>query len=247
MKNWIRVGLPIGVGLAAGVMNWLAVQSKLQPVAFVAVNRAVPRGEAIHAGDLVKVAVAGDTRQLLRGALSWEERSTAYGALASRELHSGDLLLLADTRPSSQVKPIEGERVFSLSTPNETPLSHVFADQWVSIQLGKDRHAARLEADGKAPKRGVATRNTLGPYRVTSVGGDELPSLVGEATREREDKQTLSILARVDPSGAPDQETQRLLDAAQKLSGERIVAVFVSDSDQRSASLASTSRIARSK
>lgn len=239
MTNWIQVALPLCVGLSAGVMNWFAVQAKLQPVAFVAVNRTIPRGEAIHAGDLVKVEVAGDTRQLLRAGLPWVERGTAYSALAGRELFEGDLVLQSDVSPTTSRRPIEGEQTFSLTLPNEIDLSHVFADTLVSIQLGMDRHAARIQAsssEGRHSTRGARKRMTLGPYRVSSVRGDNLPHLVGEASRQREGERTLSIIARLNSSGAPDSDTQRLLNAAAKTSGERITAVFVRESGSNSPS-----------
>lgn len=231
MNNWIRVGLPIGLGLLAGVMNWITVQSKLKPVAFVSVNRSIPRGEIIRPSDLVRVEASGDTSRLLRAIVPWEERSIAYDTLASRDLLANDLLLLSDTKPHAglQLGPYEREVTFPL--PSTIPLTQIFAGHSVSFHLALGRGSERTGTSQDARNFDDSDHSfrALGPFRVSAVCGDQTASMVGEGSRDREDKHSLSIVVRVDSTGQYGEDVKRLLDAARSDGRERIVAVFVNE------------------
>jgi hypothetical protein len=92
MTNWSRLILPLGLGLAAAMINASAVRARIEPHYLTAVNRVIASGDMLREADLVQVPVPANPGNE-RHFWSWKDRQQLLGGVtAAVELQPGDLI-----------------------------------------------------------------------------------------------------------------------------------------------------------
>src|SRR5262245_8158799 len=96
MKNAIGLVVAIGLGLAAGGLNWWVVHGQVAPQRFVKVTKSVDAGQPFDEKLLEPLEVSGDLTALKKAAVPYGERAVLFNRPASRDLAEGDLVLWRD-------------------------------------------------------------------------------------------------------------------------------------------------------
>lgn len=155
---WKRLLIPTILGIASAFMYYKALATKLEPVVFVKLSRAVKPFEMIQRSDLAPIRVHGDSHSLAEGALLWSQIGRVVNAKAARHLYAGDILRLSDIevdRDRLDYPLQEDEEIVSLQLPDD--LGKVVID----IQPGDEIKAMIQSEDGSTAY--------VGPFRVMEL------------------------------------------------------------------------------
>lgn len=164
--NKLAILIPIGLGIAAGVMNFLAVRSSIKPIELVAVNDTVKAGSPITASMLVPVSLRAD-KEILRSAIPWEQRGLILGRKINREIIKNELILFTDVRlTESDVKQnlrdSEASLTVAVNASKVVPGVRIGDEVVVLIQGKSD--------DEESPIAGKFGVRVVGPFRVIGFG-----------------------------------------------------------------------------
>ena len=164
--NKLAFLIPVGLGVAAGVFNFLAVRSSVKPIELVAVNDTVKAGTPVTASMLVPLAVRAD-KEILRSAIPWEQRGLILGRKISREVMKNELILFTDVRlTESDVKQNlrdnEASLTVAVNAAKVVPGVRIGDDVVVLIQGKGD--------DDETPVPGKLGVRVVGPFRVIGFG-----------------------------------------------------------------------------
>lgn len=165
--NKLAILIPIGLGIAAGVFNFLAVRSSIKPLELVAVNDAVKSGTPVTASMLTPLSVRAD-KDILRSAIPWDQRGVILGRKINREIMKNELILFTDVRlTESDVKQNlrDGEASLTVAVPaaKVVPGVRIGDDVVVLIQAGKGD-------DDESPVAGKVGVRAVGPFRIIGFG-----------------------------------------------------------------------------
>ncbi len=203
MNVWYRLGIPVIIGLAAAVFNFMAIIAKVQPQIYAALTRQVSKGFPISEGDFFPVKVCVDNADLARAAVHWEDRMVLANTRAAYDLKAGQVLLYSDVRALAISPPLDAE-AYDLSLTREQ------ARSLESVRIG-DQVSFLLKVPGKvAPE-------TLGRFLVLNLdSGDS-----GSGDRGR--PVTLTVAVRTLPGTRTfEPKFARLIAADTRCSGEQI-------------------------
>lgn len=176
--NKLALLIPVGLGLAAGVMNFLAVKSSVQPIDVITITSDAKPGAEITTDRIAPLSLRAD-KKLLRSAIRWEDRAVILNRRLNRDLAAGEILLMADLRlaendPKSNLKEGEASLTFSAPAGKIAPGTRVGDEIMVQVQEGN------ADEEGTAAKaKGV---RLIGPFRIVSLG-EAPPLAIRDATR----------------------------------------------------------------
>jgi len=122
MNNLIRVVIPLLLGLAAGIVNFVVVRGLATPKELVAAASELKAGAEItnvnDGNQLVKFTVRTEHKELFKSAVPWERRGDLLHGRLTRDVTSGEAVLFTDVRAEgtdniqSQLKPDEQSYTF---------------------------------------------------------------------------------------------------------------------------------------
>jgi hypothetical protein len=236
MKNWTKLTLPVGLGLAAACAHGLAVYSKIAPSTYIVVTRDIVEGEPVAAGDLAKIELYGDQAGLPKTVLPFAQRAMMYGQIARRDFSKGDLVLWQDTKPAHGRPRLAADEVpLQIALSGKSHLTRFLeVGQNVSFLLATD-------ADAPVPDRKsssfeeeepltpiAATSELVGPFRVVAIGSRVEPGDI-DRTRNREEIEMITVAAKLVPGDRRhlDPVAERLQMAASGRGTERVYDVIV--------------------
>lgn len=157
---WQKLILPAVLGIVAAVCYYRAVAAQVTPSIFVRVKRPIAKGEIIRQADLQSLSLRGETESFRQTALTWMQAGRAIGARASRQIYSGDVLLLSDVEIDDQIYPIpKGEE------PREILISD---QQSVAISVPDDLELGS-QVRAYITKKGESEQQIVGPFRVVKM------------------------------------------------------------------------------
>lgn len=171
MNHLIKLALPIGLGLAAAVLNWTTVSSRIQPHYFVRVSEDLKVGDKFSDNNLERFALSGELGGLSKTAFLWKDRVTLFGRLTPRDLEAGDIVFLRDaTSTEHKMSAQPGELVFRIDYRgiNAVP-EDIRVGEMVSIKVGTDEN--KLRRSDRSSQDNVVSSGQIGPFRVLEVGG----------------------------------------------------------------------------
>lgn len=229
MNHWIRLALPVGLGIIAAVVNWVAVSARLQPEAFVAVNANLAAGDPVRPDNLVQIELSGDLGSLRQAAIPWEHRAAVYHRSIPRDLIAGDIVLWRDASALLDEMPKDGEDKLTI------PLSDIpFVPRFILVgqEVGfwiagsEDDDLTPLEAEpGQEDER---KGEYVGPFRVLAVGERASPGEPGTDDARGRVNQVLTIAVKLDPQTRQlDEKTQHLLTLLNERRQQRIMAILL--------------------
>jgi hypothetical protein len=233
MNHWIRLALPVGLGVVAAVVNWATVSAKLQPEAFVAVNVNLAAGQPVRPADLAKIELSGDLGSLREAAIPWEHRAAVYHRAVPRDLVAGDIVLWRDATALLDELPRDGEDKLSI------PLSDIpFIPRFILVGQEVGFWIAGAEEEISPPPdasdedlSGAAVTpkgEYVGPFRVLAVGERATPGEPSANDVRGRVNQVLTIAVKLDPQTRRlDEKTQHLLSLLNNHRRQRIVAILL--------------------
>ena len=216
MNGWIRLLLPIGLGVTAAVMNMTIMARRLSPVTYVGIRDNLETGERIEAYHLFPVQLSGQTDASDPIFIRWEDRHILVGVTARQELEGGAVITRRVLRTSAAEVP-EDKVAFHVSisgTPN-VPRNIVPGEL---LQF----YVARQTSE---------ETDYLGPFEVHAVGEriSDDPSSPSQGN-----EQVLTLLSDVDPGTARlPADAEALIEAGSRVRGSKIVGVILMSSASR--------------
>ncbi len=255
MNNWMKLALPIGLGILAGVMHYQLLVPQLTPHAYVQVNRDLRPGDRFDSSCLTRIDLPGDFKRLSEALVPWEHRKVLSGWHATRELRNGDIVFLSDTSDYNlALGPNEVAQAVELGQGMVTPGSFRVgaalrfrmsrsdrdssADRDVKPTMTKDP-----VTDAWISVRPTESR-TLGPLRILAIGADTIHD--GRlSTKDTYDPRNVTLAFPCDPrTGELIPWADRLLDALMAESDESVVSIEVCEPNKAEHSAASGSDLA---
>jgi hypothetical protein len=242
MKSFARFLIPVGLGVFAFVLHWLAVKAQLGND-FVVIKTSVKADEVLAEAKLEKFrVVADDFDRLKRTLVPWEERTAIYGLPVRRALEKGDLVFWQDVQYITS-DFLLGDREIPLhlsldGVDYEPSLLRVGNQIGLIVPIAT---ANTNNRPGNPPALDLNTRfEELGPFRILSVGQRTI-SAPGEdgPAQARGDAHLVTLAVPVDAGDSSSQssasarsvpEAARRLLAAKALrrpDGKNIVAMIL--------------------
>lgn len=99
MPNWSRLILPLGFGLLAATVNWVAMSRHIKPDEFVVMSSEVMAGDVIDESHIQKLSSNFQVDSLGTVVIPWRERYLILGRVATRRMVKGDPVMRRDVTP----------------------------------------------------------------------------------------------------------------------------------------------------
>lgn len=202
-KTVATVVIPICLGVAAAILNLMAVRSATSTVDLTVVNADVKAGTPLTEDMLGRLTVRAD-KDVFRSAVRYEDRGVLVGRPVARPLVAQEVVLLADIRLSgtfdvrANLRP--GERSLTLTVKTTRIVPGLRVGDEVDVVLSGDPDPPAESGDPpRRPTpaaRGGRTLGTVGPFRVVGLG--ERPEGTSGAYRV-EDRQVVIAYGAATP------------------------------------------------
>ena len=205
MKYLTKLLIPIGLGVLAFVLNWLAVQPQLGRE-FVTVNQDVALDKELTESQFAKFKIVGEDFDRLKQTLvPWEERAALVGLPVRRELIKGDFIFWQDVRyVSADFLPAADEVPLHISLEGvdyEPSLLKVGNLVGIVVPVSPKVEGA---GDGTTSAAAInaelnAQFEELGPFRVLSVGERTLqkPGETDSAERRKGNERIVTLAIKL--------------------------------------------------
>jgi hypothetical protein len=218
MSKWVKITIPLALGLGAMYLNYQAGTSRAQPTYYVMVNRDHKAGEKFTEDSVTSLVLYGARTDLKDTAIPFLDRASLFNQVCGRDLKKGDIVFWRDAAPPpAQLSVREGEVAFHIS------LSGISASLPELVKVG-DEIGFYLDPRAKLPgsasasiaappaSAAPASFEYVGPFRILSIGqrisADDLNQPGVFSNRE------ITLAVRQQGGGKElDEKTTRLLQA----------------------------------
>jgi hypothetical protein len=222
--NWLKLMIPIVLGIAAGVANYLVLTSKTSRprTAYLTVKSEIKAGQPFKQGQFTVLEVEEETAgQLSSAVMRYADRAVLYDRPSRRSLKAGDLVLHQDAGQANWEQELkEGEAVLPYALDGITTVEDLIA---VGSNVGFFILSGEKPTPGatRLPERNA---EYVGPFRVVGVG-TRIDPLAPAGSRSGGQSKVLSLAIKMDRENKPDLLAQRLLMVrkAELETGERLV------------------------
>lgn len=193
--------IPLALGLAAGVINFMVISGTVKPMEFIALKEKTKAGTLLTEQMFTKVAIRGD-RKLLSSVYPWSQRGQLEHYRLTRDMEADELILIYDTRRDSadeirmNLKPGEDAYTVLVRSHHITP----------SLKPGDEvSFMALTEAKG--------VPEALGPFRLLGMGARSDPQSLLAQGRQEQRQVVVAIPAK--RSTEIEEAFKKLTDAVQ--------------------------------
>lgn len=211
MQGWWKLLIPLGLGAAAALLNYMGRTSDIEPASYVGLKKDLRAGEEITFNHLMKVDVPKTMSNLATTGIPYSQWAVLLGRRLRREMSKGDLVMWSDVAPKD---PWDPEKVVlhlsleGISLPANLEIGQevefILPDVFDRPLPGKDPKFKPL------PVEPTTTYRRLGPYQVFNI---EKTTGTGGFTRAN----AISLLVPAPREGSDfDKNVQELLKAAFK-------------------------------
>jgi hypothetical protein len=167
MNHTLKLLLPIGLGLAAAIVNLSILSAKSATVEFVGAGADIPRGAQFSDKNLTKILVPGtEAGYLNETAITWPNRGILLGQSTARDVIKGELILYQDFG-------VQGARLHLNQGEEARRISLVGLN--ISDDILKIGDQLRFLID----PTGEGTAEWHGPCRLVAVGDRVTNSILG--------------------------------------------------------------------
>lgn len=256
MNHWLRLSIPVLLGIAAAIINACTVTSRISPRSFVRVVVDLEPGQQLTKDAIEPMVLSGVPESASQSLVPWEHKAVLLQRPATNVLHAGDPVFWRDFAPVSALTAKPGHRLFSISLAGMTivpefirvgtEVDFIMAarDELELSPPAFDEEAGPGE-EATVPQPAATRRHSpgpqepsvdvklLGPFHVAAVGRRITPG--GDIERNgTSDERVLTIAARFADGKPVGQDTHRLLAACAGLSGEQMIGIVLSSDDSSS-------------
>ena len=212
MKNLGKLLIPLGLGVLAFVLNWMAVQPQLGRE-FVTVNEDAPVDKPLDESQLTPFKIVGSDFDTLKKTLvPWEERAAILDLPIRRDLRNGDFVFWQDVRYlSADFLPGPDEIALHVSLEGvdyEPSLLKVGNQIGLVVPLAPQAKETSPSDPANVPAELNARFEEVGPFRILSVGGRTLeqPGETEQEDRDRGNTNFVTLAVKLDSGMAPISE-----------------------------------------
>ena len=169
MPNTIKLLIPIVLGIAAAVVNFMVLSKSYEQVQFVATTGVIEKGDSFTGKIETKGVPSGLAGSLASVAIPAKSRGLLSGQTATRTLQPGDLILYRDTtingsppmdfrddREVAKPVPLDGNRLGGASVGDHA---------WFTIpgfEKSESSSGRNTSYTGESQK--------IGPFRILAIG-----------------------------------------------------------------------------
>jgi hypothetical protein len=228
MKAWIRIALPNGLGIVAGILNYSATTSKLVPLVCVGMSQPLKSGEMFQDTNLIPISIRGDVGQLREVVIPWDERAVLLGRNTPRDLAKGDVVLWRDATPQRrEIVPGRDEVLIHVALNSITMVpDFIRVDQQVGFLLRPRDESSQPSNDGDTSTATRHKAELLGPFTVKAIG-----TRLEDSPSEKDaggDPRVLTIpVKRLAESNQVEDKADRLEAALHNSGSEMVVGVVL--------------------
>jgi hypothetical protein len=218
MSFLLKLTIPVGLGLAAGAMNYAVVSAQVRPYPYVVVRKHLLPGEVLPAEALDRLEVPGDRERQKRTMVPFEEASTLVGTVCQRELRPGDVVLFQDVTPLEYVPKMgRDERALPVSLAGVTVEPTLLRPGLlVDFVVVPPRPRDGRIADDKDEPDASTAITTVGPFRILSIGRRVENKPTGDDAKQRgapANERNILVPLKVLADGHLDENSTRLNEA----------------------------------
>jgi|SRR5579872_1222534 len=174
MNHAIKLAIPIGLGVVAGALNFVAVRPDPQ-TSYVTAKTAIAAGSALgnDSSDFGKTGVPDDVK--IPGAVRSEDVAVFFGRISPRDVEPGELLFFSDISTAPAGLKLElGQVAVNISLEDvrfESHLLKVGRRVGFAVRQGALAGSAQNEEPAGEAGRQESRYEVLGPFTILSVGG----------------------------------------------------------------------------
>jgi len=251
MNTTIKLALPLVLGLAAFISNYFFLNAKLKVRTYTVLKADVAKGEPFTPENMLEIRVEGGIDETMPTAVPFSESAVLINQIAARDMKAGELLLWRDAAPPARefVSNDESERELSVSLDNVQVVPGTIrvgdqitftlavtrppsADQSAASPPASDTGSAVFVRPPRAGQTGGPTTTVsyeiIGPFRVTSVGGQlNREGAAVPSVNETVSPRLISVAVRLEPGNKLDSASAQLVSAIDGGEARRIVAVLI--------------------
>jgi hypothetical protein len=246
----MKLLVPIGLGVIAGLVNYAAMQQKLQPVTFVAASRDLRVGDSLSDSDWQALTLSGDVASMKSSAVLWEDRKVLWKKKAGRSLRKGDMFFLSDALQAIELQPGDGEVAMAISLDRIPYVPRfLLVGEKIGFLIEQSKNEAANPPANPPAGTPAAPRETepayVGPFRLLSVGerlSRTQPDDAGTAV-DTSGRGLIYVGIRLDESTKQLDEASRRLVLAQvpDMTGrQKILGIVLHGNRQKAGGLADT-------
>jgi hypothetical protein len=169
MPNTIKLLIPIGLGIAAAIINFVVLSSATQPVKFVVAKKDISAGESFK-DKVTVVDVPIDMAKSLKDvAILHDDRGLLSGQTAKRNIAEGDIILYRDTAIKGNPTPdfrTSTERARAIELDGLEIYGAAIGDSiWFDIPGYQ-----KAEGTDMGEEKYTGPTQKIGPYRILGIG-----------------------------------------------------------------------------
>lgn len=170
MNYTLKLAIPLGLGLAAALVNMMVLKARTNAVTFIQAAEFIPLGQPFTLENLKELPLPGTQADLLKDtAIPYESLGTLLGQSALRDFEQGDIVFFRDfdlQGETLQLRPGEVAQPLAISGLDVPPKI---------LRIG-------FELDFLMQLDPNAQAEWVGPLRVVSVGDRVANSIEGQGS-----------------------------------------------------------------
>jgi hypothetical protein len=218
---WMKIGLPVGLGIVAACINWAAVQSDLAAEDYIVVSKDLKAGDLFTPDVLQKLTIRRNEGSLKDTAIPYSDIAMLYNSPCGRNLKKGDLVFLRDAPMSRRdVFLKKDERAYQIDLENiKYEAGLLIVGNQIGFVIPLDRYGKVFVPPTYGALKSDMTDSSYhidGPFRIVSVG--MRVNAYGDAAdgHQPAGSRIISIAVKPSPDGKLDETTSRVIEARQK-------------------------------
>jgi len=193
MTYTLKLLIPIGLGVVAAAINWIAMSSATQPIKYVQASMDLKEGQRFGVDNLAAIELPSTFKNLKDTAIPYEHIGVLYGQRVRRNLKKGDILFWRDS-------PEGGPRIGLMEDEEIHPVSIENVDCIPSLMRIGDEVSFRF-----LPMAPGGQAVWVGPFRVVSVG-PRLSNEPGETEMFSDPGSMKTISVAIKREGSPNRD-----------------------------------------
>lgn len=224
--NWLlKLAVPIGLGIVATVLNFMAGATSQKPVYFVAAKTDIAAGTPFSDDVLISIPVPSSAVGTLKGAaFTYDERAVLLGRPCPRELKKGEIIFYQDASPKEPELDLHADEVAEFLSlegiTNNLPKVLKVGDKigfYVPV-------APPTDGKGDPLKAGKMEIEYIGPFRIVSIGGRITRDVSGKMSAATGETREIGFAVKK-TGDRLDEKVKRLFEArlAQSAGGGQVV------------------------
>jgi len=209
MNYTLKLLIPVALGLAAAAINYFALAARMQPISYIRVTSDLQVGDVFEASSIEAMPVPPDFGHLDETAIPFSDRGVLLRQRVNRKFGKGDVVFWRDIEvrgPQLDLRTDEDVLLVSTQGSLRPDPSLLRVGSYISFRFSESAREKSTESQIQ----------TVGMFRVVSIGGTVTSAVEGASTRG--DPNLIGVAVKKTAAGAEDpkrRQLESLIDAQQ--------------------------------